>query len=161
MDNTDSESLNWGRLIKNYEDVCKYIDSQCQSSVMTKSVSRMLLSFMSSMLRLWRTLEVPGLYFITWKVLEWLKKVPMYLTFKFQLSWMTKRVLMTLLASMSSMLGLWRTLEVLCLDCIAWKLCEWLKEVPTYLGLKYQPCCMAKRVSRTLLSFMSLLGKFV
>ena len=46
---------------------------------MTRRVSRTLLSFMSWLQRLSRTLKVPDWVFITWKVCEWLKEVLIYI----------------------------------------------------------------------------------
>ena len=116
----------WGG-IKN---VPMYLCLKFQSSGMNERVSRTLLSFMASFLWLSWTLKVPDWGCITWKVCGWLKKVSMYLDFKFQPFGNTKMVSRTLLSLMSSLLGLWRTLEVPGSGFIPWKLRGWLNEVP-------------------------------
>ena len=75
-----------------FRNVPKNLSLKNLPSMINIRVSRTLLSFMSSLLRVLKDTGVSWMGFPNRKVLGWLRNVPMYLCFKFQLSRITIKV---------------------------------------------------------------------
>jgi len=95
-----------GKVHGRFRDIPKNPCLKFYPSIMNIRVSRIFLSFIFSLLGMWKTLEVNGWGFIVKKVSGWLNNVMIYFLIFFYLSRINKRASRTLMSFLALLLGL-------------------------------------------------------